>query len=98
MSNTIEFDVFSLEKPEQRETRSMRVCRPVFNKMMACATSHLRCYTNWMRSEMPKLKPPNNGIVVRMYRIGHGDCFLLAMPREGGGNPVYVLIDCGYKP
>ena len=33
-----------------------------------------------------------------MYRQGHGDCFLLALPREGGGKPVYVLIDCGYKP
>ena len=33
-----------------------------------------------------------------MYRIGHGDCFLLAFPREGRGRPVHVLIDCGYKP
>lgn len=33
-----------------------------------------------------------------MYRQGHGDCFLLAFPREGGGKPVYMLIDCGYKP
>jgi hypothetical protein len=33
-----------------------------------------------------------------MYRQGHGDCFLLAFPREGGGAPYYVLIDCGYKP
>jgi len=47
---------------------------------------------------MPKLQPPENGVAVRMYRQGHGDCFLLAFPREGGGNPVYVLIDCGYKP
>lgn len=47
---------------------------------------------------MAKLKPPINGVAVRMYRQGHGDCFLLALPREGGGNPVYVLIDCGYKP
>jgi beta-lactamase superfamily II metal-dependent hydrolase len=31
-----------------------------------------------------------------MYRIGHGDCFLLAFP--GAAQPVYVLIDCGYKP
>ena len=29
---------------------------------------------------------------------GHGDCFLIAFPREGGGDPYYVLIDCGYKP
>jgi beta-lactamase superfamily II metal-dependent hydrolase len=33
-----------------------------------------------------------------MYRIGHGDCFLMAFPRKGGGDPVYVLIDCGQKP
>ena len=48
---------------------------------------------------MPKLKPPKNGVTVRMYRQGHGDCFLLALPRKGrSARPVYVLIDCGYKP
>lgn len=47
---------------------------------------------------MPLLKAPPNGVTVRMYRLGHGDCFLLAMPRAGGGDPYYVLIDCGYKP
>jgi beta-lactamase superfamily II metal-dependent hydrolase len=47
---------------------------------------------------MPKLELPDSGVIVRMYRQGHGDCFLLAMPRDGGGDPVYVLIDCGYKP
>lgn len=47
---------------------------------------------------MSRLHPPDDGAVVRMYRQGHGDCFLLAFPREGGGEPVYVLIDCGYKP
>src|SRR4051794_23702725 len=47
---------------------------------------------------MPKLQPPANGVRVRMYRQGHGDCFLLVLPRDGGGEPVYVLIDCGYKP
>jgi len=47
---------------------------------------------------MPRLIPPDNGATVRMYRQGHGDCFLLAFPREGGGEPCYVLIDCGYKP
>ena len=30
---------------------------------------------------------PTNGVTVRMYRQGHGDCFLLAFPREGGGEP-----------
>lgn len=47
---------------------------------------------------MSMLVPPDDGVVVRMYRPGHGDCFLLAFPREGGGDPVRVLIDCGYKP
>ncbi|MBA2469875.1 MAG: hypothetical protein H0V37_10765 [Chloroflexia bacterium] len=47
---------------------------------------------------MPKLEAPDEGIVVRMYRQGHGDCFLLALPRRDGGDPVYVLIDCGVKP
>ncbi len=43
---------------------------------------------------------PGKGIaaVVRMYRIGHGDCFLLAFAGEKPTEPVYVLIDCGYKP
>lgn len=57
---------------------------------------------------MAKLVPPDDGVTVRMYRPGHGDCFLLAFPRsvvptgaEGplsSADPVYVLIDCGYKP
>ena len=55
---------------------------------------------------MPKLQaPPGSGVTVRMYRQGHGDCFLLALPRSGesagdGGEqePIYVLIDCGLKP
>lgn len=44
------------------------------------------------------LKPPPGGAVVRMYRIGHGDCFLIAFEGERAGRPAYVLIDCGYKP
>jgi len=44
------------------------------------------------------LTPPANGATVRMYRHGHGDCFLIAFPRKGGGKPYYVMIDCGYKP
>lgn len=42
------------------------------------------------------LIPPSGGAVVRMYRIGHGDCFLLAFPGEE--RIVHVLVDCGYKP
>jgi beta-lactamase superfamily II metal-dependent hydrolase len=45
-----------------------------------------------------RLMPPPEGAVVRMYRIGHGDCFLLAFAGEEPDKPVYVLIDCGYKP
>lgn len=45
-----------------------------------------------------RLIPPENGVTVRMYRIGHGDCFLLAFPGKKNSQPAYVLIDCGYKP
>lgn len=45
-----------------------------------------------------RLIPAPGTVVVRMYRIGHGDCFLLACPGTAADKPVYVLIDCGYKP
>ncbi|MBL8823165.1 MAG: hypothetical protein JNJ77_11300 [Planctomycetia bacterium] len=45
-----------------------------------------------------RLIPPADGVIVRMYRIGHGDCFLIAFPGKVEDKPVYVLIDCGYKP
>lgn len=45
-----------------------------------------------------QLIPPAEGAVVRMYRTGHGDCFLLAFAGDDAVKPVYVLIDCGYKP
>ena len=45
-----------------------------------------------------KLIPPPGGAAVRMYRIGHGDCFLIAFAGEKPDKPVHVLIDCGYKP
>jgi hypothetical protein len=45
-----------------------------------------------------KLNPPKEGAVIRMYRIGHGDCFLIAFAGEQPKKPAYVLIDCGYKP
>jgi len=45
-----------------------------------------------------RLLPPENGVTVRMYRTGHGDCFLLAFAGEAADKPAYVLIDCGYKP
>lgn len=45
-----------------------------------------------------ELMAPANGVTIRMYRQGHGDCFLLALPREDSNDPFYILIDCGYKP
>jgi hypothetical protein len=42
------------------------------------------------------LKPPESGVKVRMYRQGHGDCFLLTF-RQDNGEPFYMLIDCGMK-
>ena len=43
---------------------------------------------------MPKMRPPESGVTIRMYRQGHGDCFFLAM-RKTNGSPFYMLIDCG---
>lgn len=45
----------------------------------------------------PEMEAPASGVTVRMYRQGHGDCFLLCFPRKNGGDPVFMLIDCGYK-
>ncbi len=41
------------------------------------------------------LQAPANGVTMRMYTQGFGDCFLLAFPSKQGGGPYYVLIDCG---
>lgn len=43
---------------------------------------------------MALMEAPKKGARVRMYRQGHGDCFLLAF-RKKDGNPFYMLIDCG---
>lgn len=48
--------------------------------------------------EASRLIPPEGGAVVRMYRIGHGDCFLIAFAGTDTKKPTYVWIDCGYKP
>lgn len=50
------------------------------------------------KNAVGRLIPRDGHVVVRMYRIGHGDCFLLAFPGPTANDPVYVLIDCGYKP
>jgi beta-lactamase superfamily II metal-dependent hydrolase len=47
---------------------------------------------------LSRLFPPPSCVTVRMYRIGHGDCFLLAFATDDPNKPAYVLIDCGYKP
>lgn len=47
---------------------------------------------------MPPIASPNDGAVVRAYRQGLGDCFLLALPRgeqDSDAKPFTVLIDCG---
>ncbi len=43
---------------------------------------------------MGRIEAPGNGVKIRMYRQGHGDCFLLTM-RKQDGEPFYLLIDCG---
>lgn len=43
---------------------------------------------------MNAMTPPAKGIQIRMYRQGHGDCFLLATKKKDG-KPFYMLIDCG---
>ena len=47
---------------------------------------------------MASMRAPASGVTVRMYRHGHGDCFLLAFRRGDDEGPLYALIDCGYKP
>lgn len=41
------------------------------------------------------LNPKAGEVIVRMYRQGLGDCFLLAFGRSRGRDPLFVLIDCG---
>lgn len=43
------------------------------------------------------LSAPKDCVVIRMYRTGQGDCFLLALPHENGSDIVHVMIDCGRK-
>ncbi len=45
---------------------------------------------------MPLMESPTSGAKIRMYRQGHGDCFLIAF-RQDDGKPFYMLIDCGLK-
>ena len=49
---------------------------------------------------MARMTSPASGVKIRMYRQGHGDCFLLAFAGRDGRKKrtVYMLIDCGLKP
>lgn len=40
-----------------------------------------------------KIEPDKKNVVIRMYNIGFGDCFLLLIPTEEGFKK--VLVDCG---
>jgi beta-lactamase superfamily II metal-dependent hydrolase len=60
----------------------------------AMKPSHICIGTTDREDGMPKMDAPASGVTVRMYRQGHGDCFLLAM-RKTNGKPFYMLIDCG---
>ena len=42
-----------------------------------------------------RLLPEPGELIVRMYRQGLGDCFLLAFGTDNPQKPRYVLIDCG---
>lgn len=45
--------------------------------------------------EAKRLMPKPGQVIVRMYRQGLGDCFLLAFGSQSSDGPRYVLIDCG---
>ena len=83
-----------------KETQSKRSTST--RKSPQKAKSRSRSVTVWQgreRSAAPEgtMKAPSSGVKVRMYRQGHGDCFLLAF-RGKDDEAVYVLIDCGCKP
>jgi hypothetical protein len=46
-----------------------------------------------------RMTPPAQGVKVRMYRTGLGDCFLLAFPKSpapaDSRDAFYLLVDCG---
>lgn len=44
------------------------------------------------------MRAPESGVTIRMYRQGHGDCFLLCFRRSpDNDDPYFVLIDLGAK-
>src|SRR5215831_1512329 len=64
---------------------------------LRCCTAKRKNHAVSAPSPSERLIPAPRTVVVRMYRIGHGDCFLLAYG-PASGDPIYILIDCGYKP
>jgi hypothetical protein len=46
------------------------------------------------KKQTDTLVPAANEVIVRMYRQGLGDCFLLAVPTEDS-KAKYILVDCG---
>ena len=46
------------------------------------------------QQKTPKIDAPSSGVKIRMYRQGHGDCYLLTF-RKNDGSPFHLLIDCG---
>ncbi|WP_298291071.1 hypothetical protein [uncultured Litoreibacter sp.] len=47
---------------------------------------------------MTRIPAPASGVEIRMYRAGHGDCFLLNFRRsKDNDEPFFMLIDCGMK-
>ncbi|WP_398466279.1 hypothetical protein [Tardiphaga sp.] len=78
------------------ESRKVKSARSVARKSSARKTKKATSGSK-QDDAGDRMMAPKSGVKVRMYRQGHGDCFLLAFPGSSG-KPVYVLIDCGYKP
>jgi len=51
--------------------------------------------TDAAHKKAPRPSKGANDVVIRMYKQGLGDCFLLSFPPASGTKPVRVLIDCG---
>jgi hypothetical protein len=82
-------------KPQARTARRSRRTKAVKTERPKSRSRHKADVAS---APAGALTPPPGGAAVRMYRIGHGDCFLIAFEGESPERPAYVLIDCGYKP
>jgi hypothetical protein len=79
-------------KPAARGARSARTAA---KKKAAANPAPARKAKKAARSSPRPKSETGRGVVVRMYRQGLGDCFLLTFPPGSGTKPVHVLIDCG---